>query len=516
MSYQEYEAQHHHHEDASFNDLMVEQIRNTPWLLISIVIHVLLALVLNLLSVEGISKDQVKPIEASTDPDQNLEDPETEEQEEEVEELEPEEEITEEPVIKDTEISDHNESDTEEEFEEDKGAEDALNDKPFDADQANDAIGIGGGGGNPFGSRRGGKKNLRTHGGGGQTQKAVDFGLTWLKQHQSQDGRWDCDGFMVNGDSSKGALCDGKGEATHDVGVSGLALLAFLGAGHTHRDGKFKATVRKGLRWMKGVQDAEGCFGPRGDTHFTYDHAIASLAMAEAFGMTKAGVWRNVARNGIDFALKCQNPYKAWRYGERPGDNDCSVTGWFVMALKSAKMAGLDINDTNMKWAWDFCKEMTDEETGRCGYTKRGELPVRAEGRLEQFPATESESLTAVGMLIRIFNGENPKESEMLKAGAELLTKRLPVWEPQAGRVDMYYWYYGTLSMFQMGGPEWQAWNNKLKPAIVDSQRNDGNFRGSWDPVGPWGEDGGRVYSTAVMTMCMEVYYRYGRVFGTR
>ncbi|HYC77344.1 MAG TPA: hypothetical protein VEI02_06930, partial [Planctomycetota bacterium] len=99
---------------------------------------------------------------------------------------------------------------------------------------------------------------------------------------------------------------------------------------------------------------------------------------------------------------------------------------------------------------------------------------------------------------------------------AELLSKRLPIWEKNTGKIDMYYWYYGTLSMFQFGGPEWNAWNQKMQDAIIKTQRTDGNFKGSWDPEDPWGEDGGRVYSTAVMTMCLEVYYRYGRVFGTR
>jgi len=121
-----------------------------------------------------------------------------------------------------------------------------------------------------------------------------------------------------------------------------------------------------------------------------------------------------------------------------------------------------------------------------------------------------------VGMLIRIFAGEDPKTSPDIKAGAELCAKRLPVWEPGKGKVDMYYWYYATLSMFQVGGAEWTKWNKSMKTAIIDHQREDGNYLGSWDNCGPWGEDGGRVYSTAVMILCMEVYYRYGRVFGTK
>jgi hypothetical protein len=68
--------------------------------------------------------------------------------------------------------------------------------------------------------------------------------------------------------------------------------------------------------------------------------------------------------------------------------------------------------------------------------------------------------------------------------------------------------------MFQVGGPGWASWNSKLQAAVVETQRGDGNFAGSWDNIDPWGEDGGRVYSTALMTLCMEVYYRYPRVFG--
>jgi hypothetical protein len=81
---------------------------------------------------------------------------------------------------------------------------------------------------------------------------------------------------------------------------------------------------------------------------------------------------------------------------------------------------------------------------------------------------------------------------------------------------DMYYWYYGSYAMFQMGGRHWKAWNKAMKTAVLDSQRQDGAHLGSWDPVGPWGMKGGRVYSTASMVLCLEVYFRYGKVLGAR
>jgi hypothetical protein len=71
--------------------------------------------------------------------------------------------------------------------------------------------------------------------------------------------------------------------------------------------------------------------------------------------------------------------------------------------------------------------------------------------------------------------------------------------------------------MYQMGGKHWKDWNQELKPAVLDSQRKEGgDYKGSWDPVGPWGHSGGRVYSTALMVLCLEVYFRYSRVLGAR
>ena len=501
----------------SFEDLLLEQLRSTPWLLISLIVHVLLALILGALAVRAPVHLEVRPVQTATLPTERVEEHREEELVDEVEDLTPEAVRADEVrQVDETSLPDPGEN--EEPEAPASEAREEVSRRPFEAMFAGDVPGLGGGGssGGPFGKRGIGGGLGGPGGGSAGTEPAVKAGLTWLAAHQSPDGRWDSDGFMANGDRKLGPLCDGRGAATNDVGVSGLALLAFLGAGQTHRDGRFKDTVRRGLKWLKEGQDADGCFGPRGDPHFTYNHAIAALAMAEAYGMTKSGIWRAPAQKGIDFVMRSQNPYGAWRYGERPGDNDVSVTGWMVMALKSARMSGLVASETSLNWAHDFVREVTDEQTGRTGYTRKGELPVRAEGRLEQFPAAESESLTAVGMLIRIFAGEDPRSSDMLKAGVELLSKRLPVWEPRSGRVDMYYWYYGTLAMFQMGGPAWVSWNRKMKSAVLDSQRKDGNFRGSWDPVGPWGEDGGRVYATAVMTMCLEVYYRYGRVFGSR
>ncbi len=384
------------------------------------------------------------------------------------------------------------------------------------------AIGIGSGtgagggtrrgsplGGSRFGRRTAQKAQLE------QTEKVVMAGLDWLKRHQNPDGSWDAATFTQMCDGRLGPTCTGKGSSIHIAGVTGLALLTYLGAGYdSNRPSAFLETVKKGLKWLKQNQDAEGCFGPRTDGRFTYSHACATLAMCEAYASTKSVPWKKSAQEGLNFIHACQNTYKAWRYGVKPGDNDTSVTGWMLMALKSGKDSGLTVSDKAMQEGLAFVDSMTDESTGRTGYTKKGEPPVRPDGFQNKWPGSESEALTAVAMCSRIFCGAadgNP----LMKAGADLLSKKLPVWDESGGKIDMYYWYYGTLAMFQIGGPSWDAWNRNLKLVVVDQQIKDGCSKGSWDTKDPWCDDGGRVYTTALMTLCLEVYYRYPKVFGT-
>jgi hypothetical protein len=341
----------------------------------------------------------------------------------------------------------------------------------------------------------------------------VNLGLDWLARHQDPKGFWDCDGFMAN---CTDGPCDGAGSALYDPGVSGLALLSFLGGGETPLHGKYKDTLKSGLAYLRSIQDPEGCFGPRFTKRFVYNHACAALAMTEAYALTGSPLFKTNAQLAIDFIHKCQNPYLAWRYGVRPKDNDTSVSGWMLMRLKSAKVAGLRVDQAGFDGMKAWLDKVTEPEYGRVGYTTRGSGPARPENLIDKFPTDKSEALTAIGILSRIYIGEDPRSSELIDREVDLCLTHLPVWDRQNGSIDMYYWYYGSLALFQVGGDAWRQWNGALKSAVVDHQRKSGCAAGSWDPVGPWGADGGRIYSTALMTMTMEVYYRYARVFGAQ
>jgi hypothetical protein len=370
--------------------------------------------------------------------------------------------------------------------------------------------GGGHGGGGPGGPGGNGPSGGRMT----PTNVAVMAALQWLKHHQSPDGRWDGGAFDAQ---CKMNRCDGPGDSAFSTGVTGLSLLAFLGAGETHQTGSCRTTVKNGLKWLRDVQDSEGCFGPRTSQHFLYNHACAALAMTEAYGMTGSRVFKEPAQRGVGFVLKSKNPYLAWRYNYPPdGDNDTSVSGWMVMVLKSAIMSELDVEKAAIKDAVSWVEKMTEPEFGRTGYQQRGGPPARTNEMMQKFPAEKSESLTAVGILIRIFAGHTPKDDEFIIKGADLMKKKLPKWDVDAGTIDFYYWYYASLAMFQVGGDHWKAWNEAMKTAIIDHQRMeaDRDERGSWDPIDCWSPEGGRIYATTLNCLCMEVYYRYGRVIG--
>ena len=235
----------------------------------------------------------------------------------------------------------------------------------------------------------------------GRTQHAADadLGLQWLTAHQDEDGRWDCDGFMKH-DGDAAAETAGAGSAVHDVGATGLAVLAFLGAGNTMRSGPYKDQVKAGVRWLIGQQDQQsGLIGTAQSHDFIYGHAIATWALCEDNGLSKARMLKSRAQRALDYLERHRNPYGVWRYQPRDGDNDTSVTSWCVMAYCAGRDFELEVNDNALKVALEYYEQVTDPETGRHGYTKRGERSSRMPGmHASKFPIKKNEALTGAGL----------------------------------------------------------------------------------------------------------------------
>ena len=349
----------------------------------------------------------------------------------------------------------------------------------------------------------------------GDAAQIVAKALEWLSRHQDKDGRWDAGGFEKH--DPAGDKCTGPGDALYDTGVTSLAVLAFLGAGYTDRgaakDNPYAVNVRQGLRFLMTSQAADGVVGTRATSHFMYNHALATFALCEAYWRTRNPRYKKPAQDGLNFIAKARNPYLAWRYEVRGGDNDTSVTTWCVLALRAGKFAGLDVDPDGFTGGIGWYDKMTDAKTGRAGYNMSGGLAARPEGKQDAFPPQKTESMTAAAIFGRILCGQRPS-LPIIRTGAALCANKRPVWNEANGAIDLYYWHYATHALRHVGGDAWKAWRRDLHKALLPTQRTDGAHAGSWDPVGPWGSDGGRIYATAIAALTLQVETRKDGAWG--
>ncbi len=328
-----------------------------------------------------------------------------------------------------------------------------------------------------------------------ESEKAVQAALAWLADNQSADGHWDAKGqgagreLMVNGRDRQGAGADA------DTGLTGLALLAFLASGHTHQDGLYNSNVRAGLEYLLRVQGRDGNLGGPASTYaFMYCHAMAACALSESYGMTGDPRLREPVYRAVIYTIAAQDPSGGgWRYS--PGDpGDTSQLGWQLMVLKSAELAGIPIPERSARGALRYLDNASSGQYGGLAAYR----PVEQASR----------PMTAEALACRMFLGMQANHPAGREAGDYLLGEL-----PGAGRKNLYCWYYGTLGMYHLQGVHWERWNRALQRTLVADQRTRGPLAGSWDPDSVWGGYGGRVYSTALAALCLEVYYRFLPLF---
>jgi hypothetical protein len=329
-------------------------------------------------------------------------------------------------------------------------------------------------------------------GGSVATEQAVQAALAWLAAAQAADGRWDAARHGAGRARQTGGQHQGSVGARSDHGVTGLALLAFLGAGSTHRTGAHAQQVESGLRFLVSRQRADGSLA--GDAEFfaaLYCHGMATLALAECTALTSDDSLRPALDRAVRHTLAMQHPTTGgWRYAA--GDRgDTSQLGWQVMVLTSARQAGMGGLEPAETRARTFLQSVSSGRAGGLAAYRAGERPSMA--------------MTAEALTCRMFLGmpaDHPAAAEALA-----MIGGSP---PDRARPNAYAWYYATLASFHAGGPQWERWNASLQAAILPLQRRDGgSLAGSWDPDPVWGMHGGRVYATALAALTLEVYYRY-------
>jgi hypothetical protein len=348
-----------------------------------------------------------------------------------------------------------------------------------------------------------------------RTEKAVELGLDFLIRHQSPDGRWSLHNYGVG----RPGYEKETSQLHSDTAATGLALLAFLGAGYDHYDDDYATQIRQALEFLVKNQKADGdLFLPMDSESnksvWLYSHGIATIALCEAYGMTGDADLREPAQKAIDFIITAQNKDRGgWRYV--PGrDSDTSVSGWQLMALKSGELAGLKVPQETYAKVEKWLDSAQSSPSGQTMYAYNPFAPLQtAPGRFADHGRRPTAPTTSMGLLMRLYTGWNRTDPRM-RSGCDYLLQNPPMMgTAQEPLRDSYYWYYATQLMFHMKGDYWKQWNERLHPVLVDQQVTTGSFTGSWDPRHPvpdrWGILGGRIYVTTVNLLSLEVYYRH-------
>jgi hypothetical protein len=371
-------------------------------------------------------------------------------------------------------------------------------------------------------------RRLLLEGGSKECEDAVMASLEWLKAHQNEDGSW--------GKQYPGAM-------------TGLAVLCYLGHCELPKSSaRYGPTVYRGIKYLHKIlgeqneQSADAKSGPRPRlpmpmdfrrffSSYTYEQAIATYALAEAYTMTQDTEIAPTVVKAARIIIEGQGKGGGWiGYGSYSQNGiDISVTGWQVQALKAVYLTKLRVQDLEacLNRAVNAVERMQGSN-GIWNYQGYGDM------EMGKRPGT-SISLTGVGtlclMLWKRANSNNVTRGieEILKEYAiaeSFPTRNLPDPSrvskrplPGSGRaahptpeiprrrnVDVYAWYYNTLVCFQRGGKVWVQWNNTFKPEILGGRNADGTW--SFNSGGRAGQDSD-TYELTLCTLMLEAYYRY-------
>jgi hypothetical protein len=406
------------------------------------------------------------------------------------------------------------------------------------------------------------KKGRPPQGASVRTEEAVLAGLCWLLRHQNEDGSWGADTLASH--CTPGAACIAAGTAvapTYNEGLTGLALLTFLGqgisvgskieiedaiTGKRHQAGE---VVKSGIAWLVKRQRPEGAFSNPDSGLAMYSEALAAMALCEAYGISRNRELNAPAQSAVDYLVAAQkldpqgSPW-GWRYlskkrlddalaarritadehAELVKDVDISVTTWVVMALSSAKTAGLSVPSGVLEGALAYARYTTGED-GLVGYRTPLQAGDRLVGPGDEF-AYHVGTPSALGMLVRTLVAHEIGDP-FLELAAGQLAKDPPKVSKDKRTVDYYYWHIATLALFQFDGPDsprtgagsyWRPWNSELTKAILSLQAqkkpNGACSTGGWLEGDRWGGyTGHALYNTAINVLTLEAYYRHENAF---
>jgi hypothetical protein len=345
-----------------------------------------------------------------------------------------------------------------------------------------------------------------------QGRSAIVRGLAWLASKQEPNGSWKANvGYKLN---------DGyvvQHDGVSHVGVTALAGMAFLAAGHVPGRGKYGAQVEGAIRYILSCVNRQDGMIADNDSRM-YSHAFATLFLAEVYGMTRDSSVKTALERATEFTWKCQNSTGGWRYVPFAADSDMSITVCQVMALRSARNIGIRIPKETIDRAVNYVlmSAHTDpfDDPGSFDYQWRSENPIAtrtsfaltAAGLATLYSAglyTDEDILKHIRAhrIDRFLRGDAPPRIEMI-----LRELRNTYRTTQTRHYFFYYGnYYAVQAMFVAGGKAWEEYFSRVQSDLVDLQQPDGHW--------PIDVPVGTAYATASACLILSIPYRYLPIF---
>jgi hypothetical protein len=314
-------------------------------------------------------------------------------------------------------------------------------------------------------------------------ERAVERGLAFLAGTQDADGAWK----DLIGRKETNTY---KGHYDKFVGSTALAVMAFMSYGHFPGRGRYGRNVHRGLSWLCDHVDAKG-YVSYSESRM-YSHAFATLALAEAYGMSHRADLGEKVRKAVKLICVSQNKQGAWRYKPGAPDSDISITVCQVMALRAARNSGIYVDKGVIDRAIEYVK---------LSYTNDGYMYQVFETHTRR-----SVALTAAGVVA--LQGAGEYDAKETISGIKYLFRSRGTGQISARRMrqsfDYFYaHYYAVQAMFQAGGKEWSVWYPQVRDDLIRGQFSDGRWH---DLVGP-------NYATSMAVVILLIPYRYLPIF---
>jgi hypothetical protein len=304
------------------------------------------------------------------------------------------------------------------------------------------------------------------------TIKAIEKGLAFLASRQQDEGSFGTSGYSRN------------------VGVCGLAGMAFLSAGSTPGRGPYGKNINRAIDFVLAQADDSGFISVAGSpTHGPmYGHGFATLFLAECYGMTRRNDIRQKLNRAVQLIIETQNDEGGWRYQPKRFDADLSVTICQVMALRAARNAGLYVPQETITRCIDYVKKSQNPDGGF--------MYMLSTGGPSQFPRS------AAGVVALYSAGVY--EGKHVEDGLDYVMQHLPRGDEFSRETHYFYGhYYAVQAMWHAGGERWAKWYPAIRDALLKRQMEDGS----------WSDSSANEYGTAMACIVLQMPNNYLPIF---